>query len=337
MITRRLMTGLLCALSLVGVSATAGCFSDAQGTVDKITLGYGSFPGWLPWKVAQEQGIFENNGIDVELKYYDNITDSKNAMASGTLDANNQTLSDTVSELSEGARPQKIVLVNDTSTGADQIIAREGITGVSDLKGKKVAVQEGLDEGIVDYYFLLLALRDANLSLDDIDLRLMHSDAATGAFLGGKVDAVVNHAPFSAKALSRKGSRALATTAEYPSACSDHLVVSEDMTKNRPDEVQALVNSWFQTLNWIKGHKDDANEILAKQAGVKAEDYDSYAEGLTMLTLQQNIDSFTPGVTSKNLNYQANDIADFLTGAELAKKRPSVDGLLDGRFVKAAA
>jgi NitT/TauT family transport system substrate-binding protein len=336
-ITRRLVTGLLCALSLVGVSATAGCFSDAQGTVEKITLGYGNFPGWLPWKVAEEQGIFDNNGIKVELKYYDNVADSRKAMAGGTLDANNQTLSDTLSELGDGSRPQKVVLVNDTSTGADQIIAREGISGVSGLKGKKVAVQEGPDESVVDFYFLLLALRDANLTLGDVDLRLMHSDAATDAFLGGKVDAVVNRAPFTSKALSKKGSRALATTAEYPSACSDHLVVSENMTKNRPDEVQALVNSWFQTLNWIKGHKDEANEVLAKQAGVDAADYDSYAAGLTMLTLQQNIDSFTPGVTAKNLNYQANDIADFLTGAGLAKKRPSVDDLLDGRFVKAAA
>jgi NitT/TauT family transport system substrate-binding protein len=96
------------------------------------------------------------------------------------------------------------------------------------------------------------------------------------------------------------------------------------------------VNSWFQTLNWIKGHRDAANDILAKQADVKPKDYGGYSAGLTMLTLQQNIDAFAPGVTSKSLNYQANDIADFLSEAGLAQKRPSVDGLLDGQFVKAA-
>jgi NitT/TauT family transport system substrate-binding protein len=329
-ITRRLVTGLLCALSLF---ASAGCFSVANGTVYKITMGYGSFPGWLPWKVAEEQGIFKNNGIDVQLKYFSSISDGNNAMASGALDANNQTLNDTLSALSGGSRPQKIVLVNDTSTGANQIIARAGISSVADLRGKKVAVEEG----IVDYYFLLLVLQDAHLSLDDIDLELQGTDSATAAFVGGKVDAVVSHLPFTTTALKRKDSRAVATTAEYPNACSDNLVVSQDMAKTRPDAVQALVNSWFQTLNWIKAHREEANAILAKQAGVNAKDYDSYTSGLTMLTLQQNIDEFTPGVTTKNLNFQANDIADFIVDAGISQQRPSVDGLLDGRFVKAAS
>jgi NitT/TauT family transport system substrate-binding protein len=113
--------------------------------------------------------------------------------------------------------------------------------------------------------------------------------------------------------------------------------VSADMIKNSPDAVQALVNSWFQTLNWIKAHQDEANEILAERAGVDAADYGSYTAGLTMLTLQQNIDEFTPGVTPKNLNFQANDIADFIVDAGLSQRRPSVSDLFEGRFVAAAA
>jgi NitT/TauT family transport system substrate-binding protein len=47
------------------------------------------------------------------------------------------------------------VLVNDNSTGNDQIIARPGINSIADLKGKKVAAEQGT----VDHYLLLLALR----------------------------------------------------------------------------------------------------------------------------------------------------------------------------------
>lgn len=333
MITRRLLTGLLCAFSIFGVSAVAGCSSVASGPIYKITMGYGSFPGWLPWKVAEEQGIFRNNGIDVQLKYFDNVEDGNAAMASGALDANNQSLNDTLTAVSDDAKPQKIVLVNDTSTGANQIIARNGISNVADLRGKKVAVEKGL----ADYYFLRLALQNASLSLDDIKLVPMRTDSATAAFVDGKVDAVVNHAPLTSTALKRPGSSAVATTAEYPNACSDHLVVSADMIKNSPDAVQALVNSWFQTLNWIKAHQDDATKILADRAGVNPQDYGKYTAGLTMLTLRQNIDEFTPGVTPKNLNFQANDVADFIVDAGISQSRPSVSDLLEGKFVAAAA
>lgn len=330
---KRFLTAFLCVLATLGVAAAAGCTNEPAGSGGRITLGYGAFPGWLPWKVAEEQGIFADNGIQVELKYFESITDGNNAMASGALDANNQTLNDTLSMLSGGAKPQRIVTINDTSTGADQIIARPGISSLNDLKGKKIAVEEG----IVDHYWLRLALEEVDLTFEDVDLELLTTDAAAAAFVNGQVDATVVYPPFTTTALERKGSRAISTTAEFPNACSDHLVVSQDMLDNRPEDVQALVNSWFDTLAWINDNKQAANEILAEQAGVDPEDYDSYAAGLSMFTLQQNIDAFTPGTTPKNLNFQAADIADFLTESGLAQQRPETDNLLDDRFVKKAA
>ena len=91
------------------------------------------------------------------------------------VDANSQTLNDTLASVSGGAK-QTIVLVNDNSTGNDQIIAAEGITRVADLKGKKVAVEQGT----VDHYLLLLALQQAGLTEKDIKLEPLPTDARGG-------------------------------------------------------------------------------------------------------------------------------------------------------------
>jgi NitT/TauT family transport system substrate-binding protein len=56
-----------------------------------------------------------------------------------------------------------------------------------------------------------------------------------------------------------------------------------------------------------------------------------------MFTLQQNVDAFTPGTTPKNLNFQAADIADFLTESGLVERRPETGALFDDTFVKEAA
>ncbi len=328
----RLLTVLLTLLTLAGVTALSGCSdSSASGSGNKVTIGFSAWPGWFPWQVAQEQGLFAKNGVNVDLKYFDNYTDSINALSSGAIDANSQTLNDTLSSVSGGAK-LSIVLVNDNSTGNDKVIARDGIASIADLKGKKVAVEQGA----VDHYLLLLALQSANLTEKDIQLVNLPTDAAAAAFKSGQVDAVAAFAPFTSTALERAGSRAISTSAEFPGAIPDHLVTSQKLVKDHPKDVQALVNTWFETLTWIKNNKDAAVKIMAKRGGVSDADYKSYDAGTTIFTRQQNIDAFTPGVTPKNLDFQANKIIDFIVGTGLAQQRPSLDGLFDDQFVKAA-
>jgi NitT/TauT family transport system substrate-binding protein len=320
-----------CAVALIGTAATTtACTPEKSTTGDKITLGFSAWPGWFPWQVAQEQGLFKKNGLEVELKYFDSYTDSLNALATGAIDANSQTLNDTLASVSGGAK-QTIVLVNDNSTGNDKIIARPGITSIANLKGKKVAVEQGT----VDHYLLLLALDEAGLREKDIQLVPLATDAAAAAFVAGKVDAVGAFAPFTSTALQRPGSRAIATSAEFPGAIPDHLVVDQKLVKDRPKDVQALVTTWFDTLRWMKDHKDDAVKIMAKRGGVSADEYKTYDAGTTIFTRQQNLDAFTPGTTPAHLNHQATKIADFLVSTKLVDRRPELDGLLDDQFIKA--
>lgn len=338
---RRLMTAFLCACAVLGVTALAACSTPQPSTGGSganggsggnptIRLGFSAWPGWFPWQVAQEQGLFAKNGIDVDLRYFDSYTDSINALSSGVIDANSQTLNDTIASASGGAK-LKIVLVNDNSTGNDKIIAREGVNSIADLRGLKVAVEQGT----VDHYLLELALAEAGLTDKDIQLVPLLTDAAAAAFVAGQVDAVGAFAPFTTTALQRPGSRAIATSAEFPGAIPDHLVVSESLAQNKPQVVQALVNTWFDTLKWIKENRPAAIAIMAKRAGVSEADYETYDTGTTIFTRQQNMDAFTAGTTSANLNYQANSIADFLVNTGLATSKPPLDTLFDPRYINA--
>src|SRR5439155_17964911 len=135
---KRILTAVLCVLAVAG--GTAACTSTAASDT-KITIGFSAWPGWFPLQVAAEKGLFAKNNVNVELKYFDSYTDSLNALSTGAIDANTQTLNDTLASVSGGAK-QTIVVVNDNSTGNDKIIAREGITSVAELKGKKIAVEQ---------------------------------------------------------------------------------------------------------------------------------------------------------------------------------------------------
>jgi NitT/TauT family transport system substrate-binding protein len=337
----RFTTTARAALSLLAaglLAITVACSSTpaapaSSGTAPKlgtVKLGFSAWPGWFPWQVAQEKGLFTANGLTVELTYFDSYTDSLNALAAGKLDANSQTLNDTLSSISGGAK-ETVVLVNDNSTGNDQIIAKSGINSVADLKGKTVAVEQGT----VDHYLLLLALQKAGLTEKDVTLKPLLTDAAAAAFVAGQVDAVGVFAPFTTTALGLQGSKAIATSADFPGAIPDHLVFGASYVAAHGPEVQAMVKTWFDTVAWIGAHRDEAVAIMAKKAGVSVADYLAYDKGTTIFTLAQNISAFAPGDDATHLPKQAQDVAAFLVGTGLASKPPELTGLLDDRFVKA--
>jgi NitT/TauT family transport system substrate-binding protein len=295
-------------------------------------VGYSAWPGWIPWKVAESAKLFAANQVSTEMKWFDSYTDSINGLTTGQLDANSQTLNDTISPVAAGA-DEVIVLVNDNSTGNDQIIAQPGINSIAELKGKKVAAEEGT----VDHFLLLQGLKKAGLTQKDIEFQPLETGAAAAAFVAGQVDAVGVFAPFTTQALKRPGSKALFTSKEFPGAIPDHLVVSRKLINERPQDVQALVNTWFATLDYIQKNPELADEVMAKRAGVTTQEYKDYNAGTKIFTLEENLAAFSAGNDMSHLAYAAKQISQFLLQSNLIKQAPDLSQLFDDRFVKAYA
>jgi NitT/TauT family transport system substrate-binding protein len=295
-------------------------------------MGFSAWPGWIPWQVAKEEKLFEANKVKADLRWFDGYLDSINALTAGQLNANTQTLNDTISSVAAGS-DQVIVLVNDNSTGNDKIIVREGINSIADLKGKKIAVEEGT----VDHFLLLLGLKKAGLSPKDVQIQPLETGAAAAAFVAGQVDGVGVFAPFTTKALERKNSKELFSSKDFPGAIPDHLVVSRKMITERPAEVQGLVNTWFATLNFIKTNPEKAFEIMAKRAGVTVAEYKGYNSGTTIFSIEDNLKAFQPGNDMTSISYAAEEISKFLLENRLIKKAPDLTKIFDSQFIKAYA
>lgn len=335
---RRLLS--LGAVFLLGLLITVGCAQNApsgDGAASSaggspIAIGFSAWPGWIPWQVAQDEGLFTQNNVNVEMKWFDGYLDSINALTAGQLDGNSQTLNDTLSSVSAGA-DLVVVLTNDNSTGNDKIIVAEGINSVEDLRGKRVAAEEGT----VDHFLLLLGLEKAGMTQEDIEFQPLETGAAAAAFVAGQVDAVGVFAPFTTKALERPGSKELFSSKDFPGAISDHLVVQRRLVDERPDEVQAIVNTWFDTIDHIEANQDSALEIMAKRGAVTVDEYKEYDAGTQIFDIQENLKAMQPGSDMTSLSYAAETISKFLVESGLAKQAPDYSRLFDDRFIKAYA
>jgi NitT/TauT family transport system substrate-binding protein len=299
-----------------------------------VKLGFSAWPGWFPWQVAQEKELFARSKVGVNLKWFDSYVDSIAALNNGSIDANSQTLADTISSISSG-KDLVVVLTNDNSTGNDKIIISEQIKSVKDLKGKKVAAEEGT----VDHFLLVQALKRVNMTMKDIQFVPLETSKAADAFVAGKVDAVAVFAPFTTKALKRPGSRELFSSKDFPGSISDHLVFTRKFVNEHPDKVQAVVDSWFATLGYIKKgvNRDESDQIMSKRAGVSMAEYKDYLDGTKIFSLEENLQAFQPGTDTSSLPQAAAEANKFLFENKLIKAQVDVSKLFDDRFVKAYA
>jgi NitT/TauT family transport system substrate-binding protein len=307
-----------------------GAAADAEsGTSgETLTLGYSAWPGWFPLAVADQAGIFEDQGLDVELRFFADYLGSLDAMAAGEVDANTQTLNDTMFGVAAGS-PQTIVVVNDNSTGNDAIICDESVgDSIEDLEGLTIAAEPG----VVDHFLLLQGLASVGLTEDDIEFRGVLTDAAAAGFADGEFDCVGVFAPFWLTALKRPGSHELFTSKDFPGTIPDHIVVSRTLVDEHPAAVQKLVDAWYKTLDYIKANPDAATKIMAKAAETTVADYDSLAQGTTLFTAQQASDAFKDGKDTTSLLYTARLINPFLVESGFTEKEAPIDGLFDASF-----
>ncbi len=296
-----------------------------------INMGYSNWSGWWLWEIAKSEKLFEKNDVKVNLEWYDNYSDSISALATGLLDANCQTLNDTIPQVDKAVFGEVVVLVNDNSAGNDKIIVSKDINKIEDLKGKKVA----LEEGVVDDFLLTLALQKNGMSRDDVNIVNLETGAAALAFAKGQVDAVGAFPPFWLTALEREGSKELISSKDFPGAIPDLLVVTQKLIDENPKAVRGLVNTWFDILEFMDKHPERANEIIAARAGVTQEELKLFQSGVKLFNKQDNIKAFTPGNDMKHLNYAAKKISEFMmVQFKAIDKEPNYKKLLNPKFVR---
>ncbi|NEZ60138.1 ABC transporter substrate-binding protein [Adonisia turfae] len=336
-----------CLAFVFGVVVAVGCAGNAPETTSEpaadapeiaaaegapLVIGYSNWPGWLPWAVAEEKGLFEANGANVELKWFDGYLSSMEAFAAGQLDGNSQTLNDTISFAADAVNGEVAVLVNDNSAGNDKVVVAEGVNSVEDLKGKTVA----LEEGVVGDFMLTQALEEAGMSRSDITIKNLETGAAAAAFASGQVDAFAGWPPFWGIALEREGSKELLSSKDYPGAIPDLLVVSQKMIDEQPEQVQALVNTWFATLDYIAKNPEESNKIMAERSGVSVEDYEDFKAGTRIFTIEENLEAFSEGEGMKHMPFAAQKMNDFMVDVGFIEAGPEdLGAILDDSFVQA--
>ncbi len=312
--------------------AVAAAMLITAGAADAkpLKIGYSDWPGFTAWEIGKDRGIFKKNGVEVELVWFPVYTDSLTALNTGQLDGNLQTWSDTMAPLAEGI-PLKVVALLDNSFGNDAIVAKPGIDSMKDLKGKAVATELGT----CDHFLLLKGLAAAGLSEKDVQYtNLTVQDSAT-AFLAGKIEAAAVWQPWIAQIQREGKGKVIYSSADIPGLIPDLVVMRTPVVKERSGDVQKLVASWFDIVDFIKTDEAEALKIMAKVVEQPPEAYKEFLPGTKFFDLEMNKKGFEKKDGDATLYGSGKTIATFLKDAGQLKKIPDYAAALEPKFILA--
>lgn len=260
----------IAALTAAGALLLTGCVSGESDTksspasgADTLTLDFATYnPLSL---VIKEKGWLEAELEGVEVTWVQSAGSNKanEGLRSETLDIGSTAGSAALLNRANGTPIKTISLYSQPEWAALVVGPDSDITEVSDLAGKTVAATKGTDP----YFFLIQALAEANVELDDVEVQnLQHADGGA-ALKNGSVDAWSGLDPITAGLEKDWDAQLFYRNLDFNTW--GFLNAREAFLTESPELAQAVVDVYEYARNWAADNEQEVAEILADYAGLE--------------------------------------------------------------------
>lgn len=264
------------ARSFACTALAAGMAASAQAGT--LSIGHTTWVGYGTLYLARDLGYFKDAGLDLQLTTIEEASMYMAAQASGQLSGSASTIDEILKYRSKDFC-FKAVAALDESHGGDGIVVSNDIADIQGLKGKSVAV----NEGSVSQFWLSYLLKNAGMSMADIEVQNMTADDAASAFIAGRIPAAVTWEPNLTMVKQKGAGKVLVDSSSTPGVIVDVVALDCGVIEKQPEDVKALVAGLYKAVEYTKSHPKEAYAIMAKGVGgylSKPEDLAEAAKGV---------------------------------------------------------
>lgn len=279
--------GAAMAAATLAFTATA-CSGDGGDDDNQVEFGYiPDFNGTSLLAIAEDQGLWEEHDLEVTTSSFTNGPLQIQALGTGDLD---------FGYIGPGAfwlpaSGQARIVAMNTLGQADRVVGQPGIETMEDLRGRQVAVPEGTSGDMI----LTLALQEAGMTKDDIEVVPMEPSAIVTALSSGQVDGAGFWYP--ALATVREEVPDLVEIAQnsdfedsvaFPTA----FVAGNDVVANEGDKLDRVLAVLREAIEYRAANMDEAIQLTAEFNNLDPADVEADAGNVQVLGLDE-IDQLT--------------------------------------------
>jgi len=267
---------------------------------EKEVLKIGSLPRSFDMiaYAAQQEGLFEDQGIEVEIIPFRSGIEMYTALTVGELDGIIDDLFMAVL-LNKESETVKVVGWN-TMPRMTQVVAAPGsdITSPEDLKGKEIAVSVNT---LMDYALDRLLMKE-HLSSEDIDkVNIPVMPLRLEAVSQGQVSAAILTPPLSDMAVFNGGRIIIEDTEPF---AGPGLIFSIEALDNKSDAIDRFIQAWQQTVDLINAEPGKYHGLLVEVARAPeavSESFKVTAFPALRLPTESEVDSVVSWLLGENI------------------------------------
>ncbi len=257
----KLFAGIL--LGVLAVSGVYGIYSYNYHQEDTVRIGYlANDQHSAALAIANAKGMYESEGMKVELQQFNVGADIVIAMAAGQIDVGYVGTAPATMAIDNGM-PLKIVgAVNEEGSGI-VISPNSTINNVTDFEGHTLVMPS---KGSIQDILLNYLLQENNINPESIDIREMQTSLMPAAIQSGKVEGYIVWEPYVTQASSDGYGKTFMYSDEiwknHPCCV---IVASNDFMQNHPDKLKKILKIHQNATDYIYSNRNDAVSILSKQ------------------------------------------------------------------------
>jgi NitT/TauT family transport system substrate-binding protein len=223
-----------------------------------VVLSTHTLPSWI----ADSEGFFKQQGLDVSLTYIAGSTAAIPALTAGELGVLHATPAASVQAQLKGG--DTVVLAQHIATADNRLVARGDIKTIADLKGRTLAVtRAGTVSDLVGREMLK---RNGLTPEKDVAITYIGDQQAMAAALAnGAIQAALVDVPFYLITV-KAGAHVVYNTLDlhYPYPV-DGVVSTRKFVREQPDIVNRFLKAYLQALRFEKANPQKSQDILGKQ------------------------------------------------------------------------
>jgi NitT/TauT family transport system substrate-binding protein len=302
----------------------------ATSNLVPLTVAISPWIGITPLYIAEKKGYFREAGLNLTLRSFDDGTESFSGFIAGQFQAITPVTSEAVALAAQGA-DYRIVLVMDTSAGADAILARNSIASIDDFRGKEIAVpQNG-----VSHFFLLQVLAKSGMRERDVRILDVSAEVAAKAYAAGDVEIACTYSPFLENAnRSQTDGRIIYDSSRLPTAIADVYAFDRQFIEQNPDAVAGFVSSVLKGLEFLKQNPEEGVAIAAQALQLSQKELAEQLKGIHLPDAQANVELLGNSQSDLYLLKSMTALAEFLQTQNQIQSIPDLTRIIDAQFVR---
>jgi NitT/TauT family transport system substrate-binding protein len=315
MTNRRWQVGFVVGLAITFLAGAGG----ARAADVNVTAFSGPFPHFAPLFVADGKGFFKKHGVNATVRLFDSGGAASAAFRGGRADVLAGCDFPTISLL----QVEDAIVLAPMEHDSDSIMisAREGITSLKDLKGKKV----GIPLRSTSEFFTFRALKDVGLGPKDVEVVNLGPADMLPAVVRGDIDVASWWQPFGWRAEEASGGKVKTlTTAKgyYTLWCP--VSARRKFVEENPAGTVAFLRAIQDAVQWL--NKTPLDERAAFVTEYTKADAKTIRQIMALLTYD----------TTETQEYRTamKQMEEFMLQAGLIKKAIEWDKVLGSRYLR---